>query len=115
MDPTGLPDRQHHRQGIVRAHRWRDMLEAGGYATLRDLAKAERINESYLGRVLRLTLLAPSTIEGILHGQQPAGLELEQLLKPIPAEWGKRLFVVRQFETDQAFREERLWLIRVRV
>ena len=23
--------------------------------------------------------------------------------------------VVRQFETDQAFREERLWLIRVRV
>lgn len=25
------------------------------------------------------------------------------------------VFVVRQFETDQAFREERLWLIRVRV
>jgi hypothetical protein len=25
------------------------------------------------------------------------------------------MFVVRQFETDQAFREERRWLIRVRV
>jgi len=25
------------------------------------------------------------------------------------------VFVVRQFETDQAFREERLWVIRVRV
>jgi hypothetical protein len=35
------------------------MLEAGDYATVRDLAKSEAINESYLGRVLRLTLLAP--------------------------------------------------------
>ena len=46
-------------KAIVRAHRWRDMLESGDYATVRDLAKAEVINESYLGRVLRLTLLAP--------------------------------------------------------
>jgi hypothetical protein len=27
----------------------------------------------------------------------------------------QELSVIRQFETDQAFREERLWLIRVRV
>jgi hypothetical protein len=46
-------------KAIVRAHRWRDMLESGAYATVRELAKAEAINESYLGRVLRLTLLAP--------------------------------------------------------
>jgi hypothetical protein len=52
-------------KAIVRAHRWRDMLESGDYATVRDLAKAEAINESYLGRVLRLTLLSPSLIEAI--------------------------------------------------
>jgi hypothetical protein len=46
-------------KAMVRAHRWRDMLESGDFATVRDLAKAEAINESYLGRVLRLTLLAP--------------------------------------------------------
>jgi hypothetical protein len=40
-------------KAIVRAHRWRDMLESGRYATIRDLAKAEAINESYLGRILR--------------------------------------------------------------
>jgi hypothetical protein len=50
-------------KAIVRAHRWRDMLESGDYATARDLAKAENINESYLGRVLRLTLLAPKIVE----------------------------------------------------
>jgi hypothetical protein len=30
-------------KAIVRAHRWRDMLESGRHATVRDLAKAERI------------------------------------------------------------------------
>lgn len=55
-------------KAIVRAHRWRDMLESGGYATVRDLAKAKTINESYLGRVLRLTLLAPKIVETILEG-----------------------------------------------
>jgi hypothetical protein len=39
------------------------MLESGRHATVCDLAKAEVINESYLGRVLRLTLLSPSIIE----------------------------------------------------
>lgn len=28
-------------RAIVRAHRWRDMLESGDYTTVRDLAKAE--------------------------------------------------------------------------
>ena len=32
-------------KAIVRAHRWRDMLESGRHATVRDLAKAEAINE----------------------------------------------------------------------
>jgi hypothetical protein len=78
-------------KAIVRAHRWRDMLESGDYATVRDLAKAEAINESYLGRVLRLTLLAPPLIEAILEGRQPANLELDYLLQQFPVEWDKQL------------------------
>jgi len=78
-------------KAIVRAHRWRDMLESGRYATVRDLAKAESINESYFGRVLRLTLLSPSIIEAILEGRQPPTLELEGLLKQFPIEWDQQL------------------------
>src|SRR3982074_3329352 len=74
-------------KAVVRAYRWRDMLESGRYATVRDLAKAESINESYLSRVLRLTLLAPDIIQGILEGQQSADLELDDLLGPIPLSW----------------------------
>jgi hypothetical protein len=78
-------------KAIVRAHRWRDMLESGDYATVRDLAKAEAINESYLGRVLRLTLLAPKIIEAILEGKQPATLELDDLMQLFPVEWDKQV------------------------
>jgi hypothetical protein len=78
-------------KAIVRAHRWRDMLESGRYATVRDLAKAEAINESYLGRILRLTLLSPTLTEAILEGKQPAALELDDLLKQFTVEWDKQL------------------------
>jgi hypothetical protein len=78
-------------KAIVRAHRWRDMLESGEYATVRDLAKAEAINESYLGRILRLTLLSPSLIEAILEGRQPPTLELDDLLQQFPIQWDRQL------------------------
>lgn len=78
-------------KAIVRAYRWRDMLECGRYATVRDLARAETINESYLGRILRLTLLSPTIIEAILAGRQPATLELDDLLKQFPIEWDEQL------------------------
>jgi hypothetical protein len=74
-------------KAVIRAHRWRDMLERGRHATVRDLAKAESINESYLSRVLRLTLLAPAIIQSILEGQQSADLELKALLGPLPVNW----------------------------
>jgi len=78
-------------KAIVRAYRWRDMLESGDYATVRDLAKAQAINESYLGRVLRLTLLAPKIVEAILEGRQPATLELGDLLQQFPIQWDRQL------------------------
>jgi hypothetical protein len=78
-------------KAIVRAHRWREMLESGRYATVRDLAKAEAINESYLSRILRPTLLSPTIIEAILEGRQPATLELDDLLKQFPIEWDEQI------------------------
>lgn len=33
-------------KAIARAFRWRDMLESGDYATIREIASAEKINET---------------------------------------------------------------------
>jgi hypothetical protein len=63
------------------------MLESGEYATIREIAPAEKINETYVGRVLGLTLLAPDIVEAILNGRQPARLQLEDLLRRFPVSW----------------------------
>ena len=74
-------------KAIARAFRWREMLENGTHATIAEIAAAEKINESYVGRVLRLTLLAPDIIEAILGGRQPGNLQLEDLLRRFPVGW----------------------------
>lgn len=81
-------------KAVVRAHRWRQMLESGQYASSAELAKAEKVNDSYVSRILRLTLLAPGIIEAILSGRQPSTLQLDDLLKPLPAAWGDQYSTV---------------------
>lgn len=75
-------------KAVVRAHRWRQMLENGDYDSSAELAKAEKVNASYLSRILRLTLIAPNIIEAIVGGaHQPGTLQLDDLLQPLPAIW----------------------------
>ena len=74
-------------KAVAQALRWRRMLEAGQFATIKDLAAAEKINSSYVSRVLRLTLLAPGIVEAILDGRQPEGMTLPALMKPFPVKW----------------------------
>jgi hypothetical protein len=74
-------------KAIARAFRWREMLENGTHATIAEIAAAEKINESYVGRIMRLTLLAPDIVEAILSGRQPAELQLEHLLSGVSPEW----------------------------
>src|SRR5262245_58848943 len=74
-------------KAVTRAFRWRGMLEHGVYASITELAAAERINQSYVCRVLRLTLLAPTLVEAIVDGRHPSRLQLRILLNPFPLDW----------------------------
>jgi hypothetical protein len=77
-------------KALARAFRWRRMLEDGRYASISEIATAEKIDRGYVGRILRLTLLAPEIIEAILDGRKPEGLGLPALLKPFPLEWDRQ-------------------------
>jgi hypothetical protein len=44
------------------------MIESGAYASSAELAKAEKVNDSYLSRIVRLTLIAPDFTEAIFWG-----------------------------------------------
>ncbi len=77
-------------KAVARAFRWRRMLESGQFTTINELAAAEKINSSYVSRVLRLTLLAPDIVEAILDGRQPEGMTLPALMEPFPVEWARQ-------------------------
>jgi hypothetical protein len=77
-------------KALARAHCWKQRIESGEYGSISELARAEKINQSYLCRVLRLTLLAPDLVETILDGRQPPTLQLSALLKPFPVNWDEQ-------------------------
>ena len=74
-------------KALARAHRWKRLLESGRYGSLAELAAAEKIDRSYLGKVLRLTLLAPDIVEAILNGRQPTEIGLPMLLSASCGRW----------------------------
>jgi hypothetical protein len=74
-------------KALARAFRWRDLLENGSYAAIAQIAESENINETYVGRVLRLTLLCPETVDLILKGRNSRNLTLESLMRPFPIVW----------------------------
>jgi hypothetical protein len=82
-------------KAIARAHRWRQQIESGEYASVTELARAERVNESYACRILRLTLLAPSIVTEILNGEINSRLTLNSLTKPLPTQWSDQLIELK--------------------
>jgi hypothetical protein len=54
-------------KALARAHRWKRLLENGTYASISELAKAEKIDRGYLGRILQLTLPAPGRCSPTNH------------------------------------------------
>ena len=81
-------------KAVVRAYRWREMIECGKYACAAELAKAEKVNASYLSRILRLTLLSPDVVEAIVTGRQPGTLQVDDLLKRLPFLWQQQKSVL---------------------
>jgi DNA invertase Pin-like site-specific DNA recombinase len=74
-------------KALARTHRWKRMLEEGRYASIGEVAAAEKLDRGYVGRLLRLTLLAPDLVEAILDGRQSAAATLPALLRPSPVDW----------------------------
>jgi hypothetical protein len=77
-------------KALARASRWKRMLDDGRYASISEIAAAEKIDRGYVGSILRLTLLAPDIVEAILDGRHPEKLGLPALLKPFPLDWAKQ-------------------------
>jgi hypothetical protein len=75
-------------KALARGFRYQRLLDEGRYASISEMAAAERIERGYLGRLLRLTLLAPDVVDAILDGRTSATFSLAALPAPMPDAWG---------------------------
>ena len=83
-------------KALARAFRWQRMLDEGRYGSVSEMARAERIERGYLGRVLRLALLAPELVQAVLNGTQGVELSLPRLLEGVPVVWGEQRAIAGQ-------------------
>jgi hypothetical protein len=77
-------------KALARAFRYQRLLDEGRYASITEMAAAEKIERGYLGSLLRLTLLAPDIVEAMLDGRQSEGMGLPGLMEPFPSDWSKQ-------------------------
>lgn len=80
---------------LSRAFHWQRLLDEGRVASGSEIARREGLHPTTVNELLRLTLLSPAVVKGLLAGKQPRTLSLIWLKNhEVPADWDeqKRLF-----------------------
>ena len=85
------PDTRLIRQ-IAKAHDWFERLTSGKAKSIKDIAVAEGVTNSYVRKIIHRAFLAPDIVRAILNGTQPPDLNLESLKKfiPLPIDWNEQ-------------------------
>ena len=83
--PTAL------QRALGRAERWRRMLTCGEVASINEIATREKVDFSYVARLLNLTLLAPSLVAAILDDTLPSGTTVNDLAINPPLLWSEQV------------------------
>ncbi len=77
-------------QAIVRSRMWNESLDSDRVSCVSALSRKLRLDNSFVTRMLKLTFLAPDITVAILNGEEPDGLSLSKLLKPLPDDWDEQ-------------------------
>ena len=74
-------------KSIILAHQYAQMLESGRYSTVLELAKALKLDRSYVARTLSLVNLAPDIIVAVMQGKTPPKMTLAKAVNNLPEDW----------------------------
>jgi site-specific DNA recombinase len=75
---------------IARGRRWYEQLTSGEMPSLRAIARAEGLRDTYAARVFAGSLLAPDIVESVLAGRQPVTFTVDSLRTPPPLAWNEQ-------------------------
>jgi hypothetical protein len=90
-------------RALGRAWAWRRRLEAGEAATIQEIAKAEKVSDRFVSRVMRLAYLSPNVIERLLIWREPPSVTINELIEATTLPWSEqmeRVFEKRRFSGD---------------
>ena len=74
-------------KSIILAHQYAQMLECGRYKTVLELARALKLDRSYVARTLSLVNLAPDIIVAVMQGKTPPQMTLAKAVNNLPENW----------------------------
>ena len=74
-------------ESIILAHQYAQMLESGRYSTVLELAKALKLDRSYVARTLSLVNLAPDIMVAVMQGKTPPEMTLAKAANNLPEDW----------------------------
>ena len=66
------------------------MIDEGKFSNVIELSRAVGKDYAYVGRILRLTLLAPDIVHAALTGTLPEDVGVEHLRKSLPVLWSEQ-------------------------
>ena len=75
---------------LARGYRWLAMLESGEVRNLSEIGAKEKIDNSYVSRMVNLTTLAPDIVAAILDDTLPNHITLFDLAVDPPALWDEQ-------------------------
>ena len=74
-------------KSISLVHQYAQMLECGRYKTVLELARALKLDRSYVARTLSLVNLAPDIIVAVMQGKTPPQMTLAKAVNNLPEDW----------------------------
>ena len=77
-------------RAIGRAWGWRRRMEAGEFATVRDLAFAMDLAERHVSRQLRLAYLAPEVLKRLVYGREVLAVTVLDLSDCAALPWAEQ-------------------------
>ena len=85
--PEDIPDNEPLAIALARAFRWQRYIDEGKVKNIRTLAKKLGLDESHVGKIMRLRFLSPALVHRIVTGDVPRSLTLKILREAIPDIW----------------------------
>lgn len=84
---------------LSKAYHWQRLIDEGIVSSGSDIARREGLHQTTVNELLRLALLSPAVVRGILDGHQPKTLSLVWLKNHLlPTDWDEQHALFDEFD-----------------